>query len=276
MFMFNKQTRFNHSFLGFWGVAFLLTAFVSPLLHAMDVQLPTLKIGTDVFTNVTVYQMNATDIFLKHSRGFGNAKINTLDDETLVLLGLKEKKPAKPVKPAIESPVSTAQAEAAVEQVKTALSTVNLTIPSEELVREQIARVTANPQLVYGILGGLVFVYLLYCLCLRSVCVNAGSTPGLLIWLPALQMFPLLRAAQMPAWWFLVFCLPGLNIFAHLLWCARITRACGKGFFAALMLFLPGTNILALLYLAFSGGGGGEPPVRKGVRHEDLSGFARA
>ena len=149
------------------------------------------------------------------------------------------------------------------------------------MVKGQIARVAADPRLLYGILGGLVAVYLLYCLCLRNICVNAGSKPGLLIWLPVLQVFPLLRAAQMPAWWFLIFCLPVLNILAHLLWCARITRACGKGFFSALMLFLPVTNILALLYLAFSGGGGGGGanggrPRGRPFRDEDLPGLAGA
>lgn len=271
--MRNIQKRFH---LLLRGSGLFISAFMAlavPVVHASDILLPTLQIGTDVLTNVTVYQMNATDIFVRHSRGFGNAKISTLDDQTLVLLGLKEEKPSRP---AIENPLTSAQAEAAVEQVKTALSSVNLTIPSQEIVKEQIARFTGDPRLLYGILGGLVFAYLLYCLCLRNVCVNAGSKPGVLIWLPVLQMFPLLRAANMSAWWFLAFCLPVFNLIAHLLWCARITRACGKGFFSALMLFLPVTNILALLYLSFSSGSGSARPAGKIFRDEDLPGLAGA
>ena len=277
--MRNIQKRIHLSLRGCGLFIPVLIGLITPMVHAADVLLPTLKIGTDVFTNVTVYQMTATDIFIRHGRGFGNAKINTLDDDTLVLLGLKEKKPEKSV---TESPVSSAlssvQAEAAVEQVKTALATVNLPVSSEEIemVKGQIARITADRQLLYGILGGVAFAYLLYCLCLRNVCVNAGSKPGLLIWLPILQSFPLLRAAKMPAWWFLIFCVPVLNILAYLLWCARITRACGKGFFSALMLFLPLTNILALLYLSFFGGGGGVRPAGKVFRDEDLPGLAGA
>lgn len=250
----------------------VLVALIAPVMHAADILLPTLKIGTDVFTNVTVYQMTATDIFVRHHRGFGNAKISNLDDATLIRLGLKEETPQKS---AIENPLNSAQAAAAVGQVKSALATVNLTLPSEEIMRAQMARLTANPQLLYGILGGLALAYLAYCLCLRNVCVKAGSKPGLLIWLPVLQLFPLLRAARMPVWWFLIFCLPVLNCLAHLLWCARITRACGKGFLSALMLFLPVTNILALLYLAFSGGGGSHP-AGKAFRDEDLPGLAGA
>ena len=277
--MRNIQKRFHLPLRGCGLFISIGIALVATRVHAADILLPTLKIGTDVYTNVTVYQMNATDIFVRHNKGFGNAKVNSLDEDTLVLLGLKEKKTEKaPVENPLSTALSTVQTEAAVEHVKTALATVNLQIPSEEieLVKGQIARVTADPRLMYGVLGGLALVYLLYCLCLRNICVNAGSKPGLLIWLPVLQMFPLLRAARMPAWWFLVFCLPVLNILAHLLWCARIAGACGKGFFTGLMLFLPVTNILAVLYLAFSGSGGSARPVGKVFRNEDLPGLAGA
>jgi len=287
--MCNIQKRIHFPFRGCGLFISLMISLVSPWVHAADILLPTLKIGTDVFTNVTVYQMTATDIFHRHGQGFGNAKISALDDETLILLGLKTVTP----KPVSESFLSSAQISAAIEQVKTALATVNLTIPSEDILKEQIARVTVTPQLVYGILGGLVFGYLLFCLCLLKMCVNAGSKPGLLIWLPFLQLFPLLRAAKMPAWWFLIFFLPVLNVshtslgfltfatvgiplLAHLLWCARIARACGKGFFSALMLFLPVTNILALLYFAFSGRSGEERPMGKSFRNEELPGLASA
>jgi hypothetical protein len=275
--MRNIQKRFHLPLTGGGLFISILIALAAPVVQASDIPLPSLKIGTDVFTNVTVYQITATDIFVRHHRGFGNAKISALDDETLVLLGLKEVKPPK--KAGVESPLSTAQAEAAVDHVKTALASVNLTMPSEEVLKEQLARLTGDARLVYGILGGLALVYLLYCLCLRNVCVNAGSKPGLLIWLPVLQLFPLLRAAKMPIWWFIVFFLPALNILAHLLWCVRIAQACGKGLLSALMLFLPVTNILALLYLAFSGGGsssGSGRPVGKVFRDEDLPGLAGA
>ena len=280
--MRNIQKRIHLALRGSALLISVLIALAAPGVHAADILLPTLKIGTDVFTNVTVYQINATDIFVRHSRGFGNAKIATLDDETLVSLGLKEEKPkTSAFESSLSTALSPAQTDAAVDQVKTALATVNVSIPLEEieLVKGQVARVTADPRLLYGILGGMVLAYLLYCLCLRNICVNAGSSPGFLIWLPVLQMFPLLRAAQMPAWWFLVFCLPVLNILAHLLWCARICRACGKGFFSALMLFLPVTNILAILYLAFSGGsagGNGGRPTGKVLRDEELPGLASA
>lgn len=264
------KTRIVRPFQGGWLVVLLLLALVAPRLAAMDVQIPTLKIGTDVFTNVTVYQMTATDIFMRHARGFGNAKISSLDDETLRLLGLKTEKTET------ASTTLDAQSAEAVEKMRTALATVNLTLPAESILKERFAQINAAPQILYGILGGLLVGYLLYCLCLQKVCVKAGSKPGLLVWLPFLQMFPMLRAARMPAWWIVVFCIPFLNVLAHLLWCGRIVRACGKGFFVTLMLFLPVTYILALLYLAFSGAEGGVRVAGKPFRNEDLPGLAGA
>ncbi len=51
-------------------------------LRAADVYLPTLKVGTDVYSNVVVTTVTATDIYFSHSRGMGNAKLKNLDAET--------------------------------------------------------------------------------------------------------------------------------------------------------------------------------------------------
>src|SRR5436190_8889676 len=43
--------------------------------------LATLKIGSEVYTNVTITSVTATDIYFSHSRGVGNAKLKKLDPE---------------------------------------------------------------------------------------------------------------------------------------------------------------------------------------------------
>jgi len=48
-------------------------------LRAADEQLPKLKVGPEVYENVTVTSVTATDIYFSHSRGLGNAKLKDLE-----------------------------------------------------------------------------------------------------------------------------------------------------------------------------------------------------
>jgi len=43
--------------------------------------LPVLKVGSEVYSNVTVTSVTATDIFFSHARGLGNAKLKNLEPE---------------------------------------------------------------------------------------------------------------------------------------------------------------------------------------------------
>jgi len=46
-----------------------------------DIRFPTLKVGDEIYSNVTVTSSSATDIYFSHSRGIGNAKLKSLDPE---------------------------------------------------------------------------------------------------------------------------------------------------------------------------------------------------
>src|SRR6266436_2191925 len=56
-----------------WLMGSALAAF------AGDEQFATLKVGTNVYTKVTVTSATATDIYFSHSRGMGNAKLKDLE-----------------------------------------------------------------------------------------------------------------------------------------------------------------------------------------------------
>jgi hypothetical protein len=88
------------------------------------------------------------------------------------------------------------------------------------------------------------------------ICQKTGQEPGVLVWLPVFNVFPLLRAAGMSPWWFLASFVPVLNLVAYILWCVNIAKARAKTLWTAIFLLLPLTNLLAFLYLAFSGSGG--------------------
>jgi thiol-disulfide isomerase/thioredoxin len=46
-----------------------------------DDTLPVLKVGSEVYSNVTVTSVTATDIYFSHARGMGNAKLKNLDPD---------------------------------------------------------------------------------------------------------------------------------------------------------------------------------------------------
>ena len=58
----------------------------------------------------------------------------------------------------------------------------------------------------------------------------------------------------MSGWWFLAYCVPVLNIVAHVLWSLKIAKARGKSVWIGVLLLLPVTSLFAFLYLAFSNG----------------------
>ena len=54
-------------------------------LQADDEHFDTLKVGSEVYTNVTVTSATATDIYFTHSRGMGNAKLERLEPQLQTL-----------------------------------------------------------------------------------------------------------------------------------------------------------------------------------------------
>lgn len=235
---------------GWWCAVLLFVGLTITRLSAADIQLAVLRSGTDVFTNVVIYGQTQTDLFIKHARGFGNVKISSLDEATLRELNLGGTTSEKEGSRAVSE-----KATAAVATLKAKLEEASpWKVPSEEEMMGVISQFHPSRNLIAGILAAVGIIYLLWCACLKLICVNAGSKAGFLIWIPVLQMFPLLRAAQMSAWWFVAFLIPFVGVVAHIVWCVKISRACGKGTLVALLLILPVTNLLAFLYLAVSRG----------------------
>jgi hypothetical protein len=247
---------------------FSLTIWAGLCGWARDIQLDVLKTRTGTFTNVTVYNQSKTDIFFHYPRGIANVKIRDLDETALRQLGLAG---ATSTGPNSSTPVvGETNAPIPNEGATKPASTTNFFGASAQLskvteqLREQLepalAKLSAmasskNNLAVLGIAGALIFsAYLFCCQCLRLICLKTGNEPGILIWLPILQLLPLLRAASMSAVWFLAFFVPVLNLIAQIVWCFKIAKARGKSAWVGFFLLLPGISGLAFLYLAFSGG----------------------
>ena len=101
----------------------------------------------------------------------------------------------------------------------------------------------------------LLAIHLFTCYCCKLVVEKAGAEPGIWIWLPLLQLVPMVRAAGMPLLWVLAFFVPVLNVLAAVVWCLKISEVRGKSVWFALLLMLPVTGPFAFLYLAFSNSG---------------------
>jgi hypothetical protein len=120
--------------------------------------------------------------------------------------------------------------------------------------------------MVCAFLGALLALHILHSAIFWMICRKTHSAPGPLVWVPILQLIPLLRAANMPRVWFFAFFVPVLNIVAVIMFSIKIVKSRGKGFWVSILLLLPVTNVIAVLYLAFSS----SAPVEM-THHEVLS-----
>jgi hypothetical protein len=95
-------------------------------------------------------------------------------------------------------------------------------------------------------------VYLFTCYCLKRICEKCGRNPGILIWIPIVQLVPLLELAGMAVWMIILFFIPIVNIVIGVMMWAKICEARGKSPWLVLMIFIPVVNIAFVPYLAFS------------------------
>jgi hypothetical protein len=80
-------------------------------LAIADERLPVLRVGGDVYSNVTVTSVTATDIYFTHSRGMGNAKLRNLDSALQKHFGYSAAREAA-VKRSLDAPAPTASTQA--------------------------------------------------------------------------------------------------------------------------------------------------------------------
>jgi hypothetical protein len=71
-------------------------------------------------------------------------------------------------------------------------------------------------------------------------------------WVPILNAFLLLKLAGKPAWWFLLFLLPLINLIIAIMVWMEIAEKCHKPKWTGLLLLVPFVGILIPGYLAFS------------------------
>lgn len=231
------------------SILILLGGF-APNLFA-DLKLDLIKTASGSYSNVTIFNRTSTHLSFAHANGVAVIKLSDIDADSLA---------------AINGSNSVAAGSGSVilsGNRRTDSGDGYTPAGDRARINSFVSALAANPALqnslrgvsrtfIYAVLGGLLLAWLFLCFCFAKICKKAGAEPGFLIWLPVLQLFPLLKAAQMPFWWFLLWFVPVINLVAQVLWCIRIADARGKSPWVGVLLILPVTNLFALLYLAFS------------------------
>jgi len=214
-----------------------------------------LQIGSHTYQNVRVTTKNNDYIFILHSEGMTSVKVSELSTNTLEQLGYVPKVNRSAARMWAE------QAVAKADRPLTAMEAKLLPVwrGAQGFITTHL-RQTSRELLVAGA-GLLLMAYLFLCYCCRLICRKTGIRPGLLVWLPLLQVVPLLRAASMSPWWFIALFIPILNLWGYVLWCARIVRARNLNTLFLILLLFPVTSIFAFIYLAFSEDSPPERPV---------------
>lgn len=238
------------------GLALGASNSVAPLTLGTPVggkdKFDVLQAGTETYQNVTVTSKGTNYIFITHSKGMGTVKLASLTPELRAELGYAPPPVPKTQQAlqALKSVEVPKLSEDQAERVDAELARVfGGRVPPVQDLREEV-----KPWMVFAGFGAVAALYLFFCFCAHLICKKAGHPPGLLVWIPILQIFPLLKAANMSGWWFLGWILPLIGLVVQIVWCFKIVQARGKSTLVAILMLLPITNLFAFLFLAFSSG----------------------
>ena len=246
----SNNVRFCLGMLTF-GLFALQTVVAEPLAL--------LKTKTDTYANVTVISRTTTHVFIQHAQGVASLKIASLDLPTLHALGV----PIPEEMLAATNPKAPKKTESLFDKAGAGLSKAGASLNLSPGLQEQVAAdaqiLRTNKPVLLAVLAGFAAVYLFFSYCALLICRKSGLNPSWLIWLPFVQIQPLVRAAGMSSWWCLAWFVPALNLVALVLWCMKIVKVRGRGIVAALLLLIPVTGVFTFIYLAFAGGQRPEP-----------------
>jgi len=222
-----------------WVLVSLL--WIAPAAIGADEAITLLQTGKAEYKNVIVTDGDEANIYIRHDRGLANVKIGDLPPGVQQSLGYATPK----------EDVSS-QASRILRRVGKSAPFKIARSPGGATVKVGDFEIQLTFADIIGIAVGAVLAYMIFCACSLLLCGKSGKEPGLLIWIPILQIFPLLRAAGMSWRWSLTFFVPVLNLVAWMGWCVNIAISRRKSLWWALLLILPVTNVFAFLYLALS------------------------
>jgi hypothetical protein len=243
--------------LGALVAAALLVGEVG-LRAEQELTFPLLQIGTEYLTNATVTTRNKDYVFILHSRGMASYKVAGLPEEALGKLGF-----TAATQPKVQTNAVAAWAKGTIANLQTEnVKKIEDEIKSRLPIPGEFPKLSVP--ILCSIAGILLTLHVFFSYCAMLICTKAGTEPGAIVWIPILQLVPLVRAAGMAPVWVLAFLIPVINLIAQVVWSFKISQARGKGAVVAILLLLPLTNIMAFLYLAFSKTAKAAEPEKRG------------
>jgi hypothetical protein len=215
--------------------------WIAPAAIGADEAITLLQTGKAKYKNVFVTEREGTNIYIRHDGGLANVKIGDLPPDVQQRLGYATS----------EGDVSS-QASRILSRVGKSAAFKIARWPGGATVKVGDFALQLTSADIIGIAVSAAVVYVIFCACSLLLCRKTGREPGLLIWIPILQIIPLLRAAGMSWRWSLTFFVPVLNLVTWMGWCVNIAITRRKSLWWALLLMLPVTNVFAFMYLALS------------------------
>jgi len=224
-----------------WVLVGVSLIWIAPAAIGADEAITLLQTGKAEYKHVIVTDGDESNIYIRHDQGLANVKIGDLPPGVQQSLGYATAK----------EDVSS-QASRILRRVGKFAPFKIARSPGGATVKVGDFEIQLTSADIIGIAVGAAVAYVIFCSCSVLLCRKTGKEPGLLIWIPILQMFPLLRAAGMSWRWSLTFFVPVLNLVAWMGWCVNIAISRRKSLWWALLLILPVTNVFAFVYLSLS------------------------
>ncbi|PIR86623.1 MAG: hypothetical protein COU11_04795 [Candidatus Harrisonbacteria bacterium CG10_big_fil_rev_8_21_14_0_10_49_15] len=94
--------------------------------------------------------------------------------------------------------------------------------------------------------------YLFIAYCLFRIAEKTNTPDRWMAWVPIIQIFLLLKIARKPAWWFLGFLIPLVNLIVVVIVWMEIAIAVNKPNWLGVLMLIPFFNLAIIVYLAFS------------------------
>ena len=224
-----------------WVLVEASLLWIAPAAIGADEAITLLQTDKAKYKNVLVTDRDGTNIYIRHDGGVGNIKFRDLPLDVQQSLGCAT--PEEGVSSHFSLMLRRVGKSAAFKIARW---------PGGATVKVGDFELQLTSTDIIGIAVGAAVAYVIFCACSLLLCRKTGKEPGLLIWIPILQIFPLLRAAGMSWRWSLTFFVPVLNVAAWIGWCVNIAISRRKSLWWALLLILPVTNVFAFVYLALS------------------------